>query len=87
MQNQGTGSRPLRPEDDLETVEGEITATLLSGSGQQVWTSDELAREVADDPAEFPLALRRLRKAGLVNVCGEIVFAARAARRAEQVIE
>lgn len=86
MHAQGTGSAPSGPDRGVEAVEHEVLMTLLvEFSEQQVWAREELEREFAERALDFPTALQGLRRAGIVNVCGDLVFVSRAARRTEEI--
>lgn len=87
MQDQGSGSSPQEYDRGVGAIEHSILTTLLCESDEQeVWSRDELARFVADDQLDFPTALKGLHRAGLINVCGDVVFISRAARRTEQIV-
>jgi len=75
MQEQGIG-----PVADRDAATDEAIIGLLVEDGG-LWSTDEMQRAIGDGIAAAD-SLARLRRAGLVNQCGDFVFASRSALEA-----
>jgi hypothetical protein len=75
--------------DPLSTVEQAVLMLLLDNK-QCVWSGGEVQRAIAGpngNTIDAQDALANLHGAGLVNVCGEMVSATRAASRMDELFE
>jgi len=70
--------------NSTDRVERAILALLLGADEQRPWSVGEVELEIGDR-IETLDGLAALHRAGLIHCCGEFVFAARAAVRAERL--
>ncbi len=72
------------PTDTADRVEQAILALLLGADEQRPWSVGEVESEIGDH-IDTVDGLAALHRSGLIHRCGEFVFAARAAVRAERL--
>jgi hypothetical protein len=77
MQDQPKAKELARQDDHLEWI---VLSLLLDSRTTGPWSTQELARELGDQ-LQATDAIERLRGAGLVHRCQELVFATRSAVR------
>jgi hypothetical protein len=72
--------------DEEDATDLAILSMLLANPYCVPWSVDEVAREMGDRIAAVD-GLVNLHGAGLIHRCGEFVWATRAARRGEQLVQ
>jgi hypothetical protein len=78
MRSEGNGCG-LKEE---EIAERAVVLQVLRDDHRERWARAELEGEIYDiEPAAISEALKRLRKAGVVHISGEMVWASQCARR------
>lgn len=93
MQGQSSDSPHPTTADDDETPACEVDQAvaeagimgLLLSEDHHGWTRAEVERELSSTKLAVTDALAALEGAGLVNACGELVVASRAARRMDRL--
>jgi DNA-binding HxlR family transcriptional regulator len=83
MQGEPDGREPNR---DVWMVERAIVLQILRDDHEERWPRAELAEEISDfEPAVLDAALGRLEHDGVLHREGDSVWAARAARRLDEL--
>ncbi len=74
------------PESVMWVVERAVVLQILRDDHEERWPRAELAEEISDfDPAVLDEALERLERDGVLHRQGDIVWAARAAQRLDEL--
>jgi hypothetical protein len=73
------------PAEDDDRVDFAVLDLLLHSDRPALWSVDEVALELGDS-LRVTDAIARLEGAGLIHVCGEFVFASRAAVRFAELV-
>ena len=86
MQDQSSHDEDHESIKDLQLFRERSILMLLLIDGQCVWSVEELVSEIGHRLDTID-ALDRLKAGGLINRCGDFVFATRAAIRFESINE
>lgn len=74
----------IESERQQRHIDSLVIRLLLSGNARELWSVEELAREIGDEITTID-SLERLRSAGLVHRLEGFVLATRAAARADEL--